>query len=135
MQRYVLLKLFGLVLLTQVALVAISFAEVFAYSLLVNPGHDESVYEEHANVSAPWISGIFGFIIFFFVSRYWTKKQLPNAFRLALLLPVVYVVWDALMIVLIGVPDWLAFLPIFLLSFCAKALGSVCGHYASRGQA
>jgi len=132
-QRYTLLKLFGLTLLTQVVLVAISFAEVFVYSMLVNPGKDESVYESHANDSAPWISGIFGFLVFFFVSRYWTKKLLPNARNLAFLFPLVYVTWDLVVVSLFGIPDWWAFLPIFLTANIAKFLGSLGGHYFSKG--
>lgn len=132
MQRYTILKLFGLTLLTQVVLVGISFAEVFGYSMFVNTGKDEAFYEAHAMVSAPWISGIFGFIVFFFVSRYWTKKPLPNAFKLALMFPLVYVVWDLLVVTLYGVPDWLDFLPIFVLANGAKLAGSLGGHFFNR---
>ncbi len=132
MQRYTIPKLFGLTLLTQVVLVVISFAEVFAYSIFFEPGHDESFYEAHAQTSAPWISGIFGLIIFFLVVRYWTQKPLPNASKLAVLFPLIYLVWDLFVIVLIGVPDWAEFLPIFLLSACAKAFGSFFGYYFSK---
>jgi len=132
MQSYTLLKLFGLVLLTQVVLVAISFAEVFVYSMLVNPGQDPGAYDAHAMASAPWISGIFGFIAFFFTARYWTRKGLPNAFSLAWLFPVVYVVWDLLVVIMFGVPDWVAFLPIFLSANVAKALGSLGGYFLSK---
>ncbi len=132
MQRYSILKLFGLTLLTQVVLVGISFAEVFGYSMFVNSGKEESFYEAHAMASAPWISGIFGFIVFFFVSRYWTKKQLPNAFNLALMFPLVYIVWDLLVVTLYGVPDWLAFLPIFVSANGAKLVGSMSGYYFNR---
>lgn len=131
MQRYTLFKVFGLVLLTQVTLVLISIAEVFVYSL-INPGHEQAVYESHAEASAPWISGIFGFILFFLVSLYWTRKQLPNARRLALLFPLVYVVWDLVVLMIFGVPDWLTFLPIFILANAAKLLGSIAGHYLNK---
>ena len=131
MQRYTLLKVFGMVLLTQVTLVAISIAEVFVYSL-IHPGKEQGVYEAHAEVSAPWISGIFGFILFFMVLRYWTRRQLPNARQLAVLFPLVYVVWDLIVLMIFGVPDWLAFLPIFILANAAKFLGSLAGHYLSK---
>lgn len=132
MQRYTLLKLFGLTLLTQVVLMGISFVEVFIYSITFKPGQDESFYEAHAMVSAPWISGIFGFILFFLVVRYWTRKNLPNAAKLALLYPLVYVTWDLLIVMLIGVPDWLDFLPIFVSANAAKLAGSLGGHYLYR---
>ena len=132
MQRYTLLKLFGLVLLTQVVLVAISFLEVFVYSMTVEPGHEESFYEAHAQVSAPWISGIFGFILCFLLIRYWTRKNLPNAAKLAWMFPLVYFIWDFLVVAMIGVPDWLEFLPIFLMSMGAKVLGSLGGYYFNK---
>ena len=81
MKKFVIPKLIGLVLLTMITLVLISFAEVAVYSYLINPGQQESVYEAHANDSAPYISGIFGFIIFFLVARYWKKKEYRDVFR------------------------------------------------------
>jgi len=69
MKKYVILKLIGLAMLTMITLVIISFLEVAVYSYLINPGHEQSVYEAHANNSAPYISGIFGFIVFFLVAR------------------------------------------------------------------
>ena len=68
MKQYMILKLIGLTILTMIVLVILSFLEVAVYSYLINPGQEQSVYEAHANTSAPYISGIFGFIVFFFVS-------------------------------------------------------------------
>ncbi|HEY0047504.1 MAG TPA: hypothetical protein VGB44_12415 [Flavobacterium sp.] len=68
MKKFTVLKILGVVLLTMIALVCISFLEVAIYSYLVNTGQPESFYEEHANISAPYISGIFGFIISFLLS-------------------------------------------------------------------
>ena len=78
MKKYVILKLIGLAILTMITLVVISFLEVAVYSYLINPGQQQNVYEAHANNSAPYISGIFGIIVFFFVARYWKEKQFPN---------------------------------------------------------
>jgi hypothetical protein len=75
MKKYIILKLIGLAILTMITLVIISFLEVAVYSYLINPGQEQSVYEAHAEVSAPYISGIFGFTIFFLVARYWKKKE------------------------------------------------------------
>ena len=71
MKKYVVLKLIGLAILAMITLVIISILEVTLYSYVVNPGQDVSVYEEHAKFSAPFISGIFGFIIFFLVSHFY----------------------------------------------------------------
>lgn len=76
MQQYFVLKLIGLAILTMITLIIISVLEVTLYAYVINPGHDESFYEAHANISAPYISGFFGFIIFFLVTRYWKKKDM-----------------------------------------------------------
>lgn len=127
MKQYVILKLIGLAILTMVTLVVISIVEVAVYSYIINPGQDESVYEAHANVSAPYISGIFGFIIFFLVARYWKKKPYDNAFKLALLFPVIYILIDIVIISVAGV-KWTDFIIIFMIANAAKFLGSYTGY-------
>ena len=127
MKKYVILKLIGLALLTMITLVIISFIEVAVYSYLINPGQEQSVYEAHANFSAPYISGIFGFIIFFLVTRHWTKKEYPNVFKLAILYPLIYVLLDIIIITAAGV-NWSDFFLIFAMANVAKFLGSYLGY-------
>ncbi len=131
MKKLVLLKLAGLAVLAMITLVIFSFLEVAVYAYLINPGQSESFYEAHANSTAPYISGIFGFLVFFFVARYWTKKGYENAFRLALLFPLVYILLDAILITAAGV-SWSEFIFIFTLANIAKILGSVLGYGLSR---
>lgn len=126
MKKYVILKLFGLAILTMIILVIISFLEVTVYSYLINPGQDQSVYEAHANITAPYISGIFGFIVFFLVTRHWKKKEYPNVFRLAILYPLIYVLLDIVIISVAGV-NWADFILIFAIANAAKFLGSYLG--------
>lgn len=128
MKKYVTLKLIGLSLLTMIILVIISFAEVAVYSYAVNPGQDESVYEAHANASAPYVSGIAGFITFFLIARYWKKRGFENAFQLALLFPLTYVLLDIVVISLAGLGLWATFIWIFLAANSAKFLGSYLGY-------
>ena len=78
MKQYIVFKLIGLAILTMITLVSISILEVVVYSYVVNPGQAVSVYETHAKFSAPFISGIFGLIIFFLIIRYWKKKKYEN---------------------------------------------------------
>lgn len=127
MKRYVIPKLIGLVILTMIVLVALSFAEVAVYSYLIYPAQAQSVYEAHANLSAPYISGIFGFIIFFLVARYWARKEYPNAFKLAILFPVTYIVLDSIIITAAGV-KWSDFILIFAIANTAKFSGSYLGY-------
>ncbi|MBK6565918.1 MAG: hypothetical protein IPL63_05905 [Saprospiraceae bacterium] len=127
MKQYVVLKLIGLVILTMAILIGLSFLEVAIYSYLINPGQDQSVYEAHANVSAPYISGIFGFIIFFLVVKYWKKNEYPNVARLSLMLPVTYLIVDIIILTAAGV-KWSDFIVIFVLANIAKFLGSYLGY-------
>lgn len=131
MKKLVLLKLVGLSLLTMMILVLISFLEVAVYSYLINPGQVESVYDAHANTSAPYISGIFGFIVFFLVARYWTKKEYPNAFKLVILFPLTYFLLDLVLLTAAGV-KWSDFVLIFAIANAAKFLGSFLGYQLSR---
>ncbi len=110
-----------------ITLVIISFIEVAIYSYLINPGQDQSVYEAHANLSAPYISGIFGFIVFFLVAHYWKKKEYPNVFKLTILYPLIYVLLDIIIITAAGV-KWSDFILIFAIANTVKFLGSYLGY-------
>lgn len=127
MKQYVILKLIGLAILTMITLVIISFLEVAVYSYLINPGQEQSVYEAHANYSAQYISGIFGFIVFYLITRYWKKKEYPNVFKLAILFPLIYVLLDIFIITLAGV-KWADFILLFAIANTAKFLGSYLGY-------
>jgi hypothetical protein len=128
MKKYVVLKLFGLALLTMITLVIISVLEVTLYSYIVNPGNELSVYEAHAESSAPFISGIFGFIIFFLVARYWKKKGYYNLFKLIILFPLIYVFLDLVVLLLAGTVQWSNFILIFIFANGVKFLGSFLGY-------
>lgn len=131
MKKYIILKLIGLAILTMITLVIISFLEVAVYSYLINPGQDQSVYEAHANISAPYISGIFGFIFFFLVTRHWKKKEYPNVLKLVILYPLIYVLLDIVIITAAGV-KWSDFIIIFAITNTAKFLGSYLGYKLSK---
>lgn len=133
MKKYILLKLAGLAILTMITLVIISILEVAVYSYLINPGQDTAVYNAHAEFSAPYVSGIFGFIIFFLVVRFWKRKGYENVLRLALLFPATYVVLDALVLTIAGA-DWAGFILTYVLANGAKFLGSYLGYKLSRAK-
>ncbi len=127
MIKYVVLKLIGLAILTMIMLVIISILEVTLYSYVVNPGQEVSVYEAHAKFSAPFISGIFGFIIFFLIARHWKKQEYHNLFKLIVLFPLIYVLLD-IVVLLLGTVQWSSFTLIFILANGAKFLGSYLGY-------
>jgi hypothetical protein len=127
MKKYLIPKLIGLAILTMIILVIISILEVAVYSHLINPGQEITVYETHASQSAPYVSGIFGFIIFFLVARFWNQKKYDNIASLVLLFPLTYVLIDIIVLVLADV-KWADFLVIFLIANSAKFLGCFLGY-------
>ena len=127
MKKYVLLKLIGLAMLTMITLVIISFLEVAVYSYLINPGEEANFYEAHAESSAPFISGIFGFIIFFLVARNWKKKGYKNLLKLVILFPLIYVLLDVIILIIADV-QWSSFIFVFMLANGAKILGCYLGY-------
>jgi hypothetical protein len=127
MKKYVIFKLIGLAILTMITLVILSFLEVAVYSYLINPGKDISIYDAHAEMTAPYISGIFGFIIFFLIARHWKKKGFHNLLKLIFLFPLIYVLLDVIIITAAGV-KWSDFFLIFVIANAAKFLGSYLGY-------
>jgi hypothetical protein len=134
MKKYRFLKLVGIAMLTIVTLVLISFIEVAVYSYVINPGQEMSIYDEHANVSAPWISGIFGFIVFFLVVRYWAKKKYESLLKLSVLFVLAYITLDLIILIAFGV-NWAEFHPIVLMANGAKLTGSLTAYYFYRPKA
>lgn len=127
MKKYIILKLVGLAFLSMITLIIISFIEVAIYSYLINPGQEMSVYDAHARSSAPYVSGIFGFIIFFLIARYWTKNNYDNLLKLVILLPVVYLILDIIILTSVGV-KWAEVILIFIIANTSKFLGSYLGY-------
>ncbi len=113
--------------LIHVILISISIFEVFLYSLL-NPGLDNSLYEEHAKFSAPYVSIIFGLFIFILVLRHLGKKRIQQRFKIALVLPIIYTIKDFAIVHMSGV-NWDEHLIIFLISFLVKMAGAFIGAF------
>ena len=128
MKKFILIKLIGLSILAMIVLVTISFIEVAFYSYVINPGQHESFYETHANISAPYISCIFGFILFYFTTRYWTKKGYTKANQLCIQFPLMYLTLDVVIITTAGV-NWEDFILIFFIANASKLIGSYMGYF------
>lgn len=79
----------------EVAQIAAAFLWVAFYSYVINPGQPLAVYQQHAQVSGPWVSIIAGFIIFYAASR-WVARSVPTAMALF----VIFLVIDGLLLVL-----------------------------------
>lgn len=119
------LRITAWAVLIHVILIALSFLEVFIFSLM-NPGQDQDFYREHAQWSGPYVSIIFGFVLFFLIARSLTRKYPHHRLFIILALPVVYTIMDFALVQGYGV-DWEQHYFIFLLSFIIKALGGILG--------
>ena len=120
------LKLLGWAILIHIILIVLSILEVVAYSTIINPGHEQSFYEQHAQTTAPYISIIFGIILFFFISRLLVKKRYYNRQVIALALPITYIIID-IIIMLLSNSDWGQQYLAFIVSFVTKILASYIG--------
>ena len=127
MKKFVIIKLIGLSILVMASLIFVSFIEVAIYSYLINPGQDVSIYDAHALKSAPYISGLFGLILFFFIARFWVRKNYSNIALLIWLFPIIYLTIDFLIFLLAQV-DFSEFMGVFLLTNTFKFLGSYAGY-------
>ena len=127
MNKYRILKLIGIAILTMITLVSISFIEVAIFSI-IQPGNEQAFYEAHTKISAPWISGIFGFIVFFLVVRYWAKKSYSELYTLVILYPTAYALLDLSILLIIGNIEWSTFYITFILANGAKYAGSLVAY-------
>ena len=130
MKKFMIPKLIGLVILTMAILVLFSILELAFYSYVINPDQPVSVYDKHAELTAPYVSGILGFIIFFLVARFWKKKNYENLAKLVFLFPLIYVLVDITIITIAGV-KWSDYILIFAVANTAKFLGSMAGYKLS----
>ena len=128
MKKFRIPKLFGLAILTMITLVAISFIEVAVYSMLIEPGQNQAFYEEHAQLTAPWVSGIGGFVVFFFVVRYWAKRKYDNLLQLVIMYPTAYLILDLVILLTSAEVDWGVFIVTFLLANGAKYAGAFAAY-------
>ena len=128
MQKYTVLKLIGLSILVMIVLILISVLEVTVYSYLIDPGHETAFYESHAEESAPWVSGIFGCLLFFLIVKHWAGKRYDNLKQLVLLFPLTYTLLDICVLLLAGMNNWSDFIIIFVLANAAKFMGSYLGY-------
>jgi len=120
------LRIIGWSVLIHVILIALSFLEVFLYSLLINPGQDESFYMAHAEQSAPWVSIIFGIVLFYLIARLLAKKRPEKGVIIGLSLPIVYILLDVI-ILLAAAVNWGEHYLIFIISFASKILAGYVG--------
>ena len=125
------IKLTGLAFLLHIVLVIISILEVFVYSMVIAPGKDEVFYQEHAEISAPWVSGIFGALFIFFIVRRFIKKNNGQHLTYTIAFPLVYILLDVIILLPFQI-NWLEHLPVFLMANGVKVVASFLSFYIYR---
>jgi hypothetical protein len=105
--------------------VAISFAVVAAYALLVEPGHDAAYYEAAAQWIAPWSSVAFGWLLFFIACYVLSRRPERNALAFAITVFAAYAALDLGILYAAGALTTLP--PIVALSLASKLVGAIGG--------
>lgn len=117
------LKLIGIAFLLHIVLIIISILEVTIYSYLIAPGKDEAFYQAHAQISGPWVSGIFGSLFIFLLVRRFINQNNGLFLTYTIALPFIYIIMDILMLLPFQI-NWNEHLPVFLLANGAKIVSS-----------
>jgi low temperature requirement protein LtrA len=130
-QKKFWLKLIGVALLVHIILIVLSIVEVAIYSYLINPGKDDAFYTQHANISGPWVSGIGGSIVMFFLVSRYVKRFSDRHLTYALMLPVIYVVTDIIILMAFNV-NLADHLTTTVLANGAKLVGALGAYYLYR---
>ena len=124
MNRFDWLKAVGFAVLTEVSLVAVSFNEVLLWACLQTAPPDADACEQHAHVSAPWVSAIAGALLMYVFSSLLLRGLPAPTLRLALLLPSLYLLLDVAILSFYPV-DWATNWPILAGATVPKYLGAL----------
>ena len=122
------LKLIGLAILLHIILIALTILEVAIYSYLIAPNKDEAFYKAHAQISAPWISGICGSLIIFLLVRNFIKKNDDRHLTYTIAFPLTYIAMDILMLLPLNI-NCSEHLPIFLMANGGKIAASFLSYF------
>lgn len=121
--KFKLLLAFPTAILVGVLNVFLFFLFMVLYGYVINPGHDESFYQQAANSFGPVASIIGGIPLMYIAGRWIGKRVGPGlAVTAGLLVWLIYLSVDLAIIVASGV--LLSVLPIVAVSFATK-LGAV----------
>lgn len=128
------LRLIGVAFLLHIVLILLSILEVAIYSYLIAPGKDEAFYKGHAEISGPWISGIFGSLFIFLLVRRFIKQNNGRFLTYTLALPFIYIGMDIIMLLPFQI-NWNEHLPVFVIANGAKIISSLIAYYIYKPKA
>lgn len=121
-------KLLLAAIILHIALIAISILAGLLYSTFVNPGKDAAYYKSHAEITGPWISGIFGSVLAFVIVKRYIMRNANRYLAFAILFPVIYYITDIMLLSFFPV-KWSEILPVLLLSNGAKLAAALLSYY------
>ncbi|HVG41900.1 MAG TPA: hypothetical protein VM888_09835 [Chitinophagaceae bacterium] len=127
-QKNLWLKLIGGAFLLHIVLIIISVLEVTIYSYLITPDKGEAFYQAHAQISGPWISGIFGSLFIFLIVRRFIKRNSGHYLTYTIVFPFTYSIMDILILLAFHI-NWNEHLPVFLMANGAKIASSFFSYY------
>lgn len=128
------LKLIGIAFLLHIVLILLSILEVVIYSYLIVPGKDEAFYKDHAEISGPWISVIFGSLFVFLIVRRFIKKNNGHCLTYTIAFPFIYIIMDILLLLPFQI-NWKEHLPVFVIANGAKIISSIIAYYLYKPEA
>jgi len=119
------LILWGAIII-HIILISLSFLEVAIYSMVIKPGKGESFYMEHAQITAPYISIIFGIPLFYFVAKFLSKNKRTIRKKIGVWLALIYIITD-LVILFFSNVNWGEMYFVFIISYATKFVSSYIG--------
>ena len=128
------LKPFLAAIFLHIALIAISIIIELFYSSFINPGKDDAFYRKHAEITGPWISGIFGSLLVFLIVRRYIKRNSNRFWVFALSFPLIYFITDIIILSFFPI-NWADQFPVLLLSNGVKFVASFLSYYIFKSSA
>ena len=137
MQPIDFVKALGVACATLVITVIASVLMVVFYSYFIEPGQSQEFYTQAAQWIAPWLSHLFGPLVFF-TFNFWLARRSAerNEMLFAAATIISYVIVDLSTLPMMGLPIAAALTVPFGLSLCAKTVGAFAGAFlGSRARA
>jgi len=103
-----------------VANVMLFFLFMVLYGHVINPGHEDSFYQEAANRFGPYASIIGGMPVFFLTGVVLRRFLGERALKVAITAWAIYLVVDVAIIIAVAADQIAAFLPLMVVSFATK---------------
>ena len=129
--------LVGVTLLVMIANVVVSILYMVAYSYVIDPGHDQTYYEAHVQVAAPYSSIVAGIPLMFlagwWISGWWDGE---HPIRSAVVVWLAYAVIDFSILLAAGLTSRIALLFVFsfITKLAAVVLGAIVGSRSRKAQ-